>query len=128
MHHEVSKALAAQLWQGLSFADLAASLGMNPLTLSEELGPTRHRYYVYQEAENVYARFEDKARILVKTCDTPYDAYVMVQSIINPQGKTHSDFTEVSANGNQLGFLSEEFQSQISANCKAIVEAAYALT
>lgn len=98
----------------------------------------QHRYYVYHDGANIFARMEFKKPILVETCATAQDAYDKVQSIINPTGRKPDSFAEVNVNhftgdpikdasGNEikLGFLSKEFQDAISPNCEDYVKAAY---
>lgn len=120
--------LARQVWNGESVPAIAEALGVSYLKAAEAVGTLRHRYYVYCSGASVFARFENQEPKLVETCSDPQAAYDKVQSIVNPSGAEHTAFAEVDENGNALGFLSEEFQSQISSNCESVVKAAYGMT
>lgn len=89
---------------------------------------SQHKYYVYHEAEIVYARMDDRDRVALKICANPQEAYDYVQSILNPTSRSHDSFAETDKLGRKLGFLSKEFQDSISDNCEEIVKSAYSIT
>lgn len=81
-------------------------------------GLRQHKYYVYYDGPNVYARMDEQERVLVQTFETPQEAHDYVQSVVNPDARHNSTF------GPQ-GFNSPAFQASISGNCEAVVKKAY---
>lgn len=92
----------------------------------------QHQYYVYHEAEKIYARRGEDERVLAETAANPQEAYRKVQKIVNPKGLSAGDLDEeqTDKDGNVLtvnvGFHQKEFQAAISDNCREYVVAAYA--
>jgi hypothetical protein len=90
----------------------------------------QHEYYVYHDATTVFARMRELAPVVIKECASTDEAALLVETIVNPRRMRPDDFTETRKNHKgdtvALGLLSKGFQDQISKNCKAAVEAAYA--
>lgn len=104
----------------------------------------QHDYYVYHEGKRVYGRRFAEERVLIEECETPQAAHDLVQQIINPSGRPASSFNALrplrDAEGKivrddkgdvvkeivNVGYHAAEFQNQISDNCRAVVDAAYA--
>jgi len=83
----------------------------------------QHEFYIYHDGPVVYGRKLGLGAKVVKQCASAQEAYDYVQSVINPEGRAHSEFMDGDI---PTGFNSVEFQEQISPNCKSVVEAAYA--
>lgn len=84
----------------------------------------QHEFYVYYEGASVFARAGKHERVLMAELKTPQEAHDLVQTIVNPDGHNHLNFSQPDAKGN-TGFHHESFQGAISKNCEAAVRKAY---
>lgn len=81
----------------------------------------QHEFYVYYDGNKVMARMQKQPPVVAKICASPQEAHDEVQKIVNPKALKATD-----ASLGGRGFLHENFQNAISANCEAYVKAAYA--
>lgn len=81
----------------------------------------QHDFYVYYSGDKVLARMGTRSPKVIFKATSPQEAHDIVQTIINPDAKSHVEF-------GPTGYHSEEFQSQISANCEKVVREAYGIS